>query len=58
MLFRWFLDSTQDEEFFGWAKVIGGLRRSRHVGRWKIRQQVELAAAAYNLVRMRRLLAA
>jgi transposase len=46
------------EEFFGWAKVIGGLRRSRHVGRWKIRQQVELTAAAYNLVRMSRLLAA
>ncbi len=46
------------EEFLGWSKVIGGLRRSRHVGRWKIRQQVELTAAAYNLVRMSRLLAA
>jgi transposase len=46
------------EEFFGWAKVIGGLRKSRHVGRWKIRQQVELTAAAYNLVRLSRLLAA
>jgi hypothetical protein len=46
------------EEFFGWAKVIGGLRKSRHVGRSKIRQQVELTAAAYNLVRMSRLLAA
>lgn len=46
------------EEFFGWVKTIGGLRRSRHVGRWKIRQHLELAAAAYNLVRMRRLLAA
>lgn len=46
------------EEFFGWAKTIAGLRRSRHVGRWKMKQQLELTAAAYNLVRMRRLLAA
>ena len=46
------------EEFFGWSKTVGGLRRSRHVGRWKIAQQVELTAAAYNIVRMRRLLAA
>jgi transposase len=46
------------EECFGWIKAVGGLARSRHVGRWKIRQQMELAAAAYNLVRMRKLLAA
>ena len=46
------------EEFFGWAKTIAGLRRSRHVGRWKMKQQLELTAAAYNLVRLRRLLAA
>ncbi len=46
------------EEFFGWAKTIAGLRRSKHVGQWKIKQQVELTAAAYSLVRMRRLLAA
>jgi len=45
------------EECFGWIKTVGGLARSRHVGRWKIRQQMELAAAAYNLVRMRKLLA-
>jgi transposase len=45
------------EECFGWMKTIAGLARSRHVGRWKIRQQMELAAAAYNLVRMRKLLA-
>jgi transposase len=44
------------EECFGWMKTIAGLARSRHVGRWKIRQQMELAAAAYNLVRMRKLL--
>ncbi len=46
------------EELFAWAKMIAGLRRSKHVGRWKIKQQVELTAAAYNLVRMGRLIAA
>lgn len=45
------------EEFFGWVKTVAGLRRARHVGREKIRQCFELAAAAYNLVRMRTLLA-
>lgn len=44
------------EEVFGWMKTIAGLARSHHVGRWKLRQQVELAAAMYNLVRMRKLL--
>jgi hypothetical protein len=43
------------EEIFGWAKTIGGLRRSRHVGRWKIGQQVLLVAAAYNLLRLARI---
>ncbi len=46
------------EEFFGWAKTIAGLRRTTYVKRRKIRQQAEMTAAAYNLVRMRRLLAA
>jgi len=46
------------EEFFGWAKTVAGMRRARHVGRGKIRQCFELAAAAYNLVRMKNLLAA
>jgi len=46
------------EEFFGWAKTVAGMRRARHVGREKIRQCFELAAAAYNLVRMKNLLAA
>jgi transposase len=44
------------EECFGWIKTVAGLARSRHVGRWKLRQQMELAAAAYNLVRMRKLM--
>ena len=45
------------EEYFGWMKTIGRLERSRWVGRWKLKQQMELTAAAYNLVRMRKLLA-
>ena len=43
------------EECFGWIKTVGGLARSRHVGRWMIQQQMQLTAAAYNLVRMRNL---
>lgn len=46
------------EEGFGWCKTIAGLSRTRLVGHWKILQQMELSAAAYNLVRMRKLLAA
>ncbi len=46
------------EEFFGWAKTVAGMRRARHIGREKIRQCFELAAAAYNLVRMKNLMAA
>lgn len=45
------------EEGFGWLKEVAGLARSRVVGRWKIQQLWEVGAAAYNLVRMRRLLA-
>ncbi len=44
------------EECFGWMKSIGGLTRSRFVGRWKLKQQAEITAAAFNLVRMRRLI--
>ncbi len=43
------------EEIFGWCKTIGGLARSRFVGRWKLKQQSEVTAAAYNLLRMARL---
>jgi transposase len=46
------------EEGFGWLKEIAQLGRSRVVGRWKIQQLWEIGAAAYNLVRMRRLLPA
>jgi transposase len=43
------------EEGFGWLKSIAGLGRSRVVGRWKLRQVLEVGAAAYNLVRLRAL---
>lgn len=43
------------EECFGWLKSVAGMGRSRLVGRWKLRQLLELSAAAFNLVRMRRL---
>jgi len=45
------------EEAFSWVKTIAGLARARLVGRWKLLQQMQLAAAAYNLVRIRRLAA-
>jgi transposase len=43
------------EEGYGWLKEIAGLGRSRVVGRWKLKQLLELGAAAYNLVRLRKL---
>jgi transposase len=43
------------EEGFGWLKSIAGLGGSRVVGRWKLRQLLEVGAAAHNLVRLRAL---
>ena len=43
------------EEVFGWLKGVAGAGRSRTVGWWKLQQALELAAAAYNLVRLRKL---
>lgn len=40
------------EQLFGWMKQAGGLRKVRHVGRWKIQQIAYLWAAAYNLLRL------
>jgi len=45
------------EEPIGWFKTVAHLAKSRWVGRWKIQQQMQLAAAAYNLVRLRKCLA-
>jgi hypothetical protein len=44
------------EEFFGWMKTVGVLRKARHKGTRLVNWTFELAAAAYNLVRMRSLL--
>jgi len=43
------------EECFGWLKTIGGLRKSRFVGREKLEFHFVLGAAVYNVVRMRNL---
>jgi transposase len=43
------------EEVFGWLKGVAGLGRSRVVGRWKLQQLLEVGAAAFNLVRLRKL---
>jgi len=43
------------EEIIGWLKTIGGLARTRFVGRWKIEQQMLVTASAYNLLRIARL---
>jgi transposase len=46
------------EECFGWLKTIGGLRKTRHRGRTLVEWFFVLTAAAYNLVRIPKLLAA
>lgn len=43
------------EEAFGWIKTIGNLRKTRHRGVEKVDWYFALTAAAYNLVRMRKL---
>lgn len=40
------------EEVFGWLKTVGGLRKSRHIGRAKLAGQLLLGCAAYNLIRI------
>ena len=40
------------EEIFGWLKTVGGMRKSRHIGRGKLAGQMLLGCAAYNLVRI------
>ena len=45
------------EEAFGWAKTVAGLRKVRHRGLPKIDWQFTLAMAAYDLVRLPKLLA-
>lgn len=40
------------EEVFGWAKTVGGLRKTRFVGLKKVAAHATFTFAAYNLVRM------
>jgi transposase len=46
------------EEGFGWMKTIGGIRRMKYRGREKVAWTFTLAAAAYNLIRLPKLLEA
>jgi transposase len=46
------------EEPFGWMKTVGGLRKTRHCGRPLVEWFFVLTAAAYNLVRIPKILAA
>lgn len=46
------------EQGFGWMKTIGGLRKLRHRGRPLVTWMFTFTAAAYNIVRLRRLLPA
>jgi transposase len=48
----------QIEEAFGWMKTVGGLRKTRHCGRALVEWFFVLTAAAYNLVRIPKILAA
>jgi transposase len=45
------------EQVFGWMKTIGGLRKLRHCGGERVDWVVTFTAAAYNMVRLRTLLA-
>jgi transposase len=44
------------EEVFGWMKTVGGLRKTRHRGTARVGWMFTFVAAAYNLVRLPKLL--
>ena len=46
------------EEGFGWMKTYGGMRKTRHVGNPRVAWTFTLTAAACNLVRLPKLMAA
>ena len=46
------------EEGFGWMKTIGGMGRMKYRGREKVAWTFTLAAAAYDLIRMPKLMEA
>ncbi len=43
------------EEIFGWIKTVGGFRKTRYLGLDKIDYAGYLVGAAYNLVRLARM---
>jgi IS5 family transposase len=45
------------EQVFGWLKTVGGLRKSRYRGRAKTQLYAFMAGAAYNLLRISKLIA-
>ena len=45
------------EEIFGWMKTVGGFRRTRFKGRRRTQLAATIVAAAYNMLRVCRLLA-
>ena len=45
------------EQVFGWMKTIGGLRKLRHRGGELVDSILTFTAAAYNLIRLRTLVA-
>jgi len=44
------------EQVFGWGKTVGPMRKTKRRGRAKVAAPTWLGFAAYNLVRMRKLL--
>jgi IS5 family transposase len=46
------------EEGFGWMKTTAGLRKTRYRGLERVRWAFTLAAAAYNLIRLPKLMGA
>ena len=46
------------EEAFGWIKTIGGQRKTRYRGTPRVGWMCTLAAAAYDLIRLPKLLSA
>ena len=43
------------EEIFGWLKTVGGLRQTRFRGLDRVRMAFTFALAAYNLIRLPKL---
>lgn len=44
------------EEIFGWMKTVGGMRKTRYRGQRRVGLHLHWVAAAYNLVRMAKLM--